>query len=95
MVEPRNGCYPCECNFADCFPTVDPNDAYADRFEGIGLDNSCSDDADCQLGGCSGEICAAEIGDSTCEELPYLPTGSCGCVLGECIWHTGECPPTD
>lgn len=83
------------CVRADCVaqPTVPREDPLYDRFEGTGLDNACVRHEDCFVGGCSGEICAAEIGASTCEGLPYGPTGGCGCVAGQCVWHTDECVP--
>lgn len=79
-----------ECS---CGPTVEPSDTYYNRFEGIGADNACSSDADCIIGGCSAEICAAEALPSTCEGLPYGPSGSCGCVAGVCIWNDCSEPP--
>jgi hypothetical protein len=45
------------------------------------------------VGGCSGEICAAIALGSTCEGLPTLPSGECGCADGECIWYLGDCSP--
>lgn len=75
---------------ADC-PAVDPNDSYYGRFEGISFDNTCTTSADCVVGGCSGEVCAAEGAFTTCELLPYLPGGDCGCVNNTCVWATA-CP---
>lgn len=72
-----------------CEATVDPNDQYYGRFEGTGFNNVCNTDADCMVGGCSGEVCAAESVFTTCEALPYGPTGSCGCLDGLCQWY--EC----
>ena len=74
-----------------CSATVDPSDRYYDRFEGTHLDNSCVSDSDCVVGGCSGEVCAAESGYTTCEGLSSVPSGSCGCVAGQCIWAAGSC----
>ncbi|MCA9542512.1 MAG: hypothetical protein KC620_26630, partial [Myxococcales bacterium] len=49
---------------------LDPNDRMYDRFEGTGANNACRQDADCVIGGCSAEVCAAEPAISTCEGLP-------------------------
>jgi len=75
-----------------CGPTVDPSNAYYGRFEGIGFQNSCATDADCMVGGCSGEVCAAEPVFSTCEVLPTMPNGSCGCHNGQCVWNDCSSP---
>jgi eight-cysteine-cluster-containing protein len=72
--------------------TVSPTDGYYDRFEGTAGDNTCVVDRDCVVGGCSAEICAATLMPSTCELLPYLPSGDCGCVQGVCVWNDGTCP---
>lgn len=69
---------------------ADPNSVYFDRFEGTSVDNTCVTDQDCGVSGCSGEVCAADIVFTTCESLPEFPSGSCGCVQGECIWSV--CP---
>lgn len=53
--------------------------------------DACSSDADCQAGGCGGELCynpAASQGASTCDcTTPDGP--SCGCVSGQCAWWSG------
>jgi eight-cysteine-cluster-containing protein len=84
------------CVEASCerAPTVSPRDRYYERFEGIGLANRCATDADCVVGGCSSEVCAAEGAATTCEGLPYGPEGGCGCVAGECVWHRDDCGPS-
>ncbi len=69
-----------------CEATLDPSDARFNRYEGTFADNYCEDDSDCQLGGCSSEVCAAEATFTTCEVVP-MPAGNCGCVENECIWH--------
>lgn len=74
----------------NCVGSVDTGDPYYARFEGIGFDNGCDTSSDCVVGGCSGEICAAEASSSTCEVLPYGPDGDCGCVDGTCLWNTCE-----
>jgi eight-cysteine-cluster-containing protein len=60
------------------------------RVEGEGMANDCASDADCHVGGCSGEICSAEEGvGSTCIARDWPSQGgSCGCVDGQCIWYT-------
>ncbi|MGK0362129.1 MAG: hypothetical protein ACI9U2_004449, partial [Bradymonadia bacterium] len=74
-------------------PTVNPRNPMYDRFEGIGFDNACASDDDCFRGGCSSEVCSATADvASTCEGI-VLPDGGCGCVAGECVWHTEECGP--
>ena len=80
----------CDCTPTCNDSTVDPADPYFARFEGIGAENACMYDADCVIGGCSGEVCAAETVYTTCELLPYSPEGACGCIGGECWWHVAE-----
>jgi len=72
-----------------CDGTVDPNSPFFDRFEATGFANSCVTDADCLIGGCSSEVCAAEPVATSCDSLPEHPSGSCGCIAGQCIWN--EC----
>ena len=55
--------------------------------------NGCISNADCGIGGCSGQICGAaeEINGiiTTCEfrpEYACLGLTSCGCVAGKCKW---------
>lgn len=51
---------------------------------------TCQQDADCYVGGCSGEVCSSEEGViTTCEirdDFPG-PKMSCGCVQGVCGWQ--------
>jgi eight-cysteine-cluster-containing protein len=68
------------------------------RFEGPSFKNDCAADGDCQVGGCSSEICTAEAGvNSACVVHPDQPReASCGCVKGECVWWKAaadEAPP--
>ena len=56
------------------------------RFEGDATQNTCATDFDCRIGGCSGEVCAAEAIVTTCEVLDELPRGDCLCVESECLW---------
>lgn len=97
VPEVREGCYTDRCvtwaECADCEarPTVPADDPLYDRFEGTGFANRCATDADCVVGGCSGEVCAAESVATTCELLPYGPEGGCGCVDGQCVWHVDSC----
>lgn len=78
----------CDNNAGDdrCAPAVDPMDPFYERFEGISSANSCETDDDCVVGGCSGEVCAAQPAVTTCELLPYKPAGGCLCVEGICQW---------
>lgn len=50
--------------------------------------DACASDADCEMGGCGGEVCynpAKSGGVSTCDcTTPVGP--SCGCVNGLCAW---------
>jgi eight-cysteine-cluster-containing protein len=69
-----------------CDLTVDTDDPFYERFEGMSLDNSCETDEDCMVGGCSSEVCAGEESFTTCEVLPYQPEGGCLCVEGVCQW---------
>ena len=101
VPEVREGCYTDRCltwdECADCElrPSVPREDPLYDRFEGTASANRCETSADCMVGGCSGEVCAAENVYTTCELLPYGPEGGCGCVEGQCVWHTRECAPPE
>ncbi len=49
----------------------------------------CETDADCNSGGCGGELCfnpALSSGISTCECGPVTTTSGCGCVNNSCNW---------
>jgi eight-cysteine-cluster-containing protein len=49
----------------------------------------CRDDADCVIGGCSGEVCARERLGSACIWLPEFQCyqqANCGCIQGSCAW---------
>jgi eight-cysteine-cluster-containing protein len=57
----------------------------------------CQQDTDCQVGGCSGQLCGVLDDDliSTCEYLPeYACYGQqytqCGCYAGTCGWKQTE-----
>jgi len=65
------------------------NAANYDRLEGTSFQNACGADADCIASGCSGEVCAAEAVNSTCDVQVDKPAGNCGCVEGLCIWYKG------
>ncbi len=69
----------------DCEATVSKDDPLYDRFEGTGFDNACSGDGECVVGGCGGEVCAAESVATTCELLDHEPSGECVCVQDTCI----------
>ncbi|MBI4738095.1 eight-cysteine-cluster domain-containing protein [Candidatus Woesearchaeota archaeon] len=55
--------------------------------------NTCSTDADCVAGGCSGTICQSKKAEpvvTTCEyrsEYACYKQISCGCVAGHCAWN--------
>lgn len=70
----------------DRVPSVDEDNPRFGRFEAPDADNACTTDLDCVVGGCSGEVCAAEPLASTCEVVEPLPAGECGCVDGACQW---------
>lgn len=75
-------------------PTVAPTHARYGRFEAPSRKNDCMQDSECMVGGCSGEVCAAESVPSTCEALADKPKGSCGCLDGKCQWNdTAACAP--
>src|SRR5262245_3650880 len=70
---------------------VDDTDPLFARFEATRFKNECKQDSDCIVGGCGGEVCAAEPVISTCQVLPRKPAGSCGCVEGACSWFVHDC----
>lgn len=52
---------------------------------------TCATDADCQVSGCSGEVCGREATITTCEYSPSFPSErryQCGCVVSVCGWRT-------
>lgn len=59
------------------------------RVEGTHVNNACSTDAECHVGGCSSEVCSADPGVITTCEKRLFPSqgGSCGCVQGQCSWY--------
>jgi eight-cysteine-cluster-containing protein len=70
-------------------PAVPAGSPNHDLFEGVSYKNACTADADCQIGGCGGEVCSAEEGVITpCIAHADKPQASCGCVQGDCIWYT-------
>lgn len=81
---------------------LDPAAAYQacrERVEGPEQEGECKVDADCRVGGCSGEICAASGAldgwMSTCEILPcFQVLQSCGCQAGRCSWTVGAPDPS-
>src|SRR5512143_733796 len=81
------------CPSGDCprTPSVTQDDPRYSRFESPKLKNDCRSDADCVVGGCGNEVCAAECAVSTCELLARRPAGECGCVNGSCVWFVEEC----
>lgn len=59
--------------------------------------SECDSDADCSVGGCSGQICAprGKAGQivSTCEyraEYDCLRLSDCSCVKGKCQWVNNQ-----
>lgn len=83
--------------------TIDFHSAYdqcRERVEGPEADGECTSDADCQTGGCSGEVCATAASMEgymgTCEVLPcFSILKSCGCIEGRCSWTVGAPDPLD
>jgi eight-cysteine-cluster-containing protein len=67
-------------------PATSPN---FDHFEGVAFRNTCSEDRECHVAGCSSEVCSADPEvTTTCEVYPDQPkAASCGCVRGQCIWY--------
>lgn len=51
---------------------------------------SCSQDAECQVSGCSSEVCGREAAITTCEyseDFPNTKKFTCGCVQKKCGWQ--------
>ncbi|EDQ90607.1 uncharacterized protein MONBRDRAFT_31826 [Monosiga brevicollis MX1] len=72
-------------------PCLDERDRFYKRFEAPSGTRECRSDDECIVSGCSSEVCAAQAYATTCEALPWVPNGECGCVNNECIWHS--CSP--
>lgn len=52
---------------------------------------SCTEDTDCLVTGCSGEVCGNESVITTCEyreDFPNKRTHTCGCVQKKCGWRS-------
>jgi eight-cysteine-cluster-containing protein len=75
----------------DRTPAVPADNPLHDRVEGVSLQNGCTGDAQCFVGGCSGEMCTAEEGATSTCEAPAggwpIQGAQCGCVQGQCIWY--------
>src|SRR5215470_7085291 len=72
----------------DRVPALLPTAPNYDHFEGVAYRNSCDDDSECHLGGCSSEICSSDVdATSACMVYNDKPTAPCGCVKGQCIWY--------
>jgi eight-cysteine-cluster-containing protein len=74
-------------------PFLPPNHQLYARLEAPNAKNACASDGECVKSGCSGEVCAAESVNTTCE----LPQGgfpvqgaSCGCVARQCQWYSAD-----
>jgi len=82
------------CPVTPCMkPTLSAEDELFDRYEGTSGNNDCKADSDCMRSGCSGEVCAADQQDTTCELVPK-PAGGCHCVENQCQWSApceGKC----
>ena len=80
-------------SLSDCVTaSVSVTHPWYPRFEGVMYDNACDCDADCFVRGCNKEVCSATSSmGTTCEVFDDLPSGSCGCVDGECIWYNDTC----
>lgn len=70
-------------------PAVPKDSAHYDLFEGTSYKNDCAADGDCNVGGCSHEVCSAQAGVKTsCIAHADSPRdATCGCVSGQCIWY--------
>ncbi|UQA60300.1 hypothetical protein [Polyangium aurulentum] len=74
-------------------PLVPPSHQLHARLEAPNARNACTSDGECMKSGCSGEVCAAEAVNTTCE----MPEGgfpvqgaNCGCVAGQCQWFSAD-----
>ena len=82
--------------FADCCADYEQQ-CKADRTVVTGAcvknsGDSCTTDADCNIGGCGAALCynpAVSSGISSCECTgPGEVVSGCGCVQGKCNWYT-------
>ena len=91
----------CTCVAGDVVPAPDGCNTCTCMEDGswacteIACSSDCSNDDDCIVTGCSGQLCASEDIATTCEWLPAYacfapPTTRCGCFGGGCMWE-----PTD
>ena len=71
-------------------------DIIVNGFCGTQTETFCSQDSDCMVGGCSGEICQARkdnMMNSIClfEDCYQKPTNVyCGCDSGQCKWYSAK-----
>jgi hypothetical protein len=82
-------------HYGDCCTDYEDSCVPVDDREpvsGLCIKNSndaCQTDADCNAGGCGGELCynpALGGGISTCDCTSPTNVGGCGCVQGQCTW---------
>jgi len=79
------------CNMQEEFPIILDDNSKLDNTE----EAECTASSDCEIGGCSGEICnpAEQKMFTTCEyreEYSCYKLASCGCVNGKCSWQKNE-----
>jgi eight-cysteine-cluster-containing protein len=77
----------------DRVPAIGEDHPLFARVEGEGFANDCKADADCKVGGCSGEVCSADASAvTTCDVLPmrFPDDAACGCVENTCRWWSAS-----
>ncbi len=85
------------CAFSDSSPESKNDNGSKDvaRFCGWSTEAPCSNNSDCEAGGCSGQVCLGIREDivTTCEWTDCYDAEkfsmACGCVEGKCKWFEG------
>ena len=72
-VLPVAGLVLAACELCPRVPSVEGSDPLFERFEAPDAANTCDDDGDCMVSGCSGEICAAACRRAASGTRPTAP----------------------
>ncbi len=92
--EPPGASGPVSLTEVDETVIISQSDDRWSRFELPEEDGECSQDADCEMGGCSAEVCttvttAPEL-FTTCNEQHPGNGFRCGCIRSHCRWQKYE-----
>ncbi len=94
IMDTVGACRSNRCVPAPAQPVIPDNSTKRPGFCGWSTGGSCSSDADCRSGGCSGQVCQSKSEPTvatTCEFAQCYDAASygvlCACVSGSCRWE--------